>query len=173
MRPEQNAERLIYTHRIHRCRRPKCRIQTRKKLRKDLWKRVFSFDDGREAGGSSTQFRDSRNDQQRRIERERFRKDRNSIEPSVAGLSQRNELNALIFGARSPEGSGDSGKCEDAVRSACHPCRDIDPARSRVRIRQGGGVRQPETSGTCGVRTKVWAGMGSAEIAKAEVPPND
>jgi len=72
-----------------------------------------------------------------------------------------------------PGGSGDSGKCEGAVWSAGRLCRDVDPARSRVRIRPGGVVRQPETSGTYGVRTKVWAGMGSAEIAKAEFPTND
>jgi hypothetical protein len=42
---------LIYAHRIHGSRRPKRRIATRKKLRKHLWKRAFSFDDGGEAGG--------------------------------------------------------------------------------------------------------------------------
>lgn len=78
-----------------------------------------------------------------------------------------------LQGRDDPGGSGDPGKCEDAVWNICRLCRGIDPARLRVRNRPSGVVRQQQASGTCGVKTKVWAGMGLAEIAQAEFPTND
>jgi hypothetical protein len=43
-RPEQSGTALVYAQKIHCRRAPGPRNQRRKKLRKELWKRLFSFD---------------------------------------------------------------------------------------------------------------------------------